>query len=85
MNSTVPLKTWLIDNFITDITPDQLEDDLDLIDTGIVDSLRLLRLISWVSETYDIPMDSVPLSPDNFRTVAAIRAFVAEAKDPAPA
>ena len=85
MNSTLPLKTWLVDNFITDITPDQLEDDLDLIDSGVIDSLRLLRLISWVSDTYEIPMDEVPLSPDNFRSVAAIRAFVAEAKDPAAA
>ncbi|MEE1752048.1 phosphopantetheine-binding protein [Streptomyces sp. SP18CS02] len=81
--SATAIKTWLIANFIPDVTPDQIDDDLDLIESGVVDSLRLLRLISWVSEHYGIPLDDVPIAPENFRTVAAIRAFVESAKNPA--
>ncbi|WP_105971362.1 acyl carrier protein [Streptomyces geranii] len=75
MNSA-PLKAWIVQQFVPDITPADLDDDYDLIDSGVVDSLRLLRLISWVCDANGIPLDEVPITPDNFRSVNAIRAFV---------
>ena len=81
MNSA-PLKAWIVQQFVPDITPAELDDDYDLIDSGLVDSLRLLRLIAWVCDANGIPPGEVQLTPDNFRSVNAIQAFVESAAAP---
>jgi len=39
----------------------------------------LLRLIAWVGDRYGLPVEDMDLTPDDFRSVNAIRRFVAEA------
>ncbi|MEU4494529.1 phosphopantetheine-binding protein [Streptomyces sp. NBC_00210] len=53
--------------------------DFDLIESGVVDSLRLVRVISHISRTYEIPVDDIPIAPDNFRSIGAICAFIESA------
>ena len=78
--SVTPIKSFIVSEFVPDATIDQLDADYDLLDTGVVDSLGLLRLIGWVSEQFDLPIDEMDLSPDNFRSVNAIRDFVDAAR-----
>ncbi|KOX03257.1 hypothetical protein ADK66_28545 [Micromonospora sp. NRRL B-16802] len=61
--------------------PEELDPSYDLIDTGVVDSLRLLQLIAWLGERYRIPIDDMDISPENFQSVAAMTAFVITARD----
>ncbi|GAA1314754.1 acyl carrier protein [Saccharothrix xinjiangensis] len=74
------IKRFVVTGFAPDLTPDQLPSDLDLLDSGVVDSLGLLRLIAWVGERYDIPMGERDISPAQFSSVEAIEAFVREAR-----
>lgn len=76
MSTEVEIKRFIVTNFASDVTPDQLSADLHLLDTGVVDSLGLLRLIAWVGDTYDIPVDEIDISPENFSSVTAISSFV---------
>ncbi|HEU5469358.1 MAG TPA: acyl carrier protein [Actinophytocola sp.] len=62
--------------FAPDIPADQLPADVDLLDTGVVDSLGLLRLIAWVGERYGISVGEKNISPAQFSSVAAIEDFV---------
>jgi acyl carrier protein len=48
----------------------------DLLGNGVVDSLGLLELIAWVEQRYEIPIDDIDISPDDFRSVDAICDFV---------
>lgn len=76
MSRLAEIKRFVLDEFAPDVRADELADDFDLLDNGIVDSLGLLRLIAWVGERYDIEVEEVELTPDDFRSVEAIADFV---------
>ncbi|HEX4817144.1 MAG TPA: hypothetical protein VFV66_30755 [Nonomuraea sp.] len=76
MDPSYAIKHYLVREFIPDITPDELEDDYDLVGNAVVNSLSLLKIVNWLADTYDIPLDDVDISMKDFVTVAAIRGFV---------
>jgi acyl carrier protein len=69
---------YIITSFAPDVPPEQLPADLDLLDTGVVDSLGLLRLIAWVGDEYSIPVAERDVSPAQFSSVGAIAEFIRE-------
>ncbi|MFD2765555.1 phosphopantetheine-binding protein [Micromonospora eburnea] len=76
MSHEAEIRQFIVSAFAPDIPTDQLPDDLDLLDSGIVNSLGLLRLIAWVGERYGIPVEEQNISPVQFSSVAAIAGFV---------
>jgi methoxymalonate biosynthesis acyl carrier protein len=58
-------------------------DDEDIFAAGYVNSLFAVQLVLWVEQTFGVPMTSEDLQIDNFRTIAAIAAFVDERRSPA--
>lgn len=48
-----------------------------LITSGILDSTRLLKLITFVEEAFGVAIPMEDLEPDNFSSLDAIAAFVA--------
>ena len=53
-----------------------LANDTSLLETGILDSLSLLRLVVFIQERFDIVVDDVDLVPENFDTVETICAYL---------
>ena len=47
-----------------------------LLETGILDSLSLLKLVVFIQERFGIVVDDVDLVPENFDTVDAICAYL---------
>jgi acyl carrier protein len=47
-----------------------------LLETGILDSLSLLRLVVFTQERFGITVDDVDLVPENFDSVDAICAYL---------
>jgi acyl carrier protein len=47
-----------------------------LLETGVLDSLSLLRLVVFVQERFGITVDDADLVPENFDTVDAICAYL---------
>lgn len=47
-----------------------------LLETGILDSLGLLRLVVFVRDQFGITVDDVDLVPENFDSVDAICAYL---------
>lgn len=80
MSNTATIKQFLIEEFLPDLTQDQLADDQDLLSSGAIDSLGLLKLIAWVEDRFGLAVDDTDLDPNNFRSVTAIDAFVAHAR-----
>jgi len=48
----------------------------DLIEQGVIDSMTLVRLASYLEETFQIEIPDTQLVPANFCTLAAIEALV---------
>jgi acyl carrier protein len=72
------IKGFIITSFASDVTAEELSPDLDLLDTGLVDSLGLLRLIAWVGNRYNIPVMEKDISPAQFSSVDSIAEFIRE-------
>lgn len=58
-----------------------LADDTPLLDSGILDSLGLLRLVVFLEERFGITMDDADLLPENFASVNSICAYL-RAREP---
>ncbi|MCX0241626.1 acyl carrier protein [Streptomyces sp. NPDC097595] len=80
MSNTATIKQFLIEEFLPDLTQDELADDQDLLSSGAIDSLGLLKLIAWVEDRFGLAVDDTDLDPNNFRSVTAIDTFVAGAR-----
>jgi acyl carrier protein len=55
----------------------QIDDNVNLIESGVIDSMTLLRLVSFLEENYGIEIPDQEIVPDNFRSLSAISAFLA--------
>lgn len=52
--------------------------DEPLLQNGILDSLGVLELVSYIEQEYGIVVDDEDMSPDNFQTIERIATFVTE-------
>jgi acyl carrier protein len=59
-----------------------LQDDGELLDTdsllekGVIDSMAMVELISFIEETYNIRIQNEELMPENFDSLASIAAYI---------
>lgn len=53
-----------------------LSNDTPLLESGILDSLALLRLLVFLEEEYHIQVDDFDFIPDHFNSVDAICAYI---------
>lgn len=79
MNRIAVITAFITDEFLPGADPSELPADYDLLATGVVDSLGLLKVIAWLEDRFEVAIDDLELDPDAFRSVAAIDAFVERA------
>ncbi len=80
MDEAGTVTAFIVANFLPDATVDQLGSGYDLLANGVIDSLGLLRLISWLEERFQTIIDDAEIAPENFRTVDAICQFLDESR-----
>jgi len=76
MKSEQTIKNFIIDNFIIDDNPDQLEDDQSFLESGIIDSTGILELVSFIEEHYNIKIEDEELIPDNLDSLNNVVKFI---------
>ncbi len=62
-----------------------LDSSADLIGSGMLDSVAVLRLILFIEERFGVHVADGEVLPDNFRTVDMIRSFVENKQAATPA
>ena len=85
MDEKPKIREFLVEEFMPDMSPDELDDDFDLQTGGAVDSLGLLKLVAWLESEYGISVDESELGPESLRTVDSINDFINERREPANA
>lgn len=70
------IRNFILNEFLPGVQPEQLAIDYDLIASGTIDSLSLLRILAWLEDRFGIPIDDVEIAEHNFISVAAICQFV---------
>lgn len=64
--------------------PPPLEDHTPLLE-GLLDSMGLLRLVSYLEEEFEVEIDDTDIVADNFRTVQDVARLVTSAREARPA
>jgi acyl carrier protein len=72
----------LEDFYVSD--PEELTDDVSLIDSGYVDSTGMMGVILFLEGAYGIHIEDHEMIPENLESISRIAAFVAR-KQPAVA
>ena len=71
------LTAELIEMIMSDITFGQpLDADTDLLLTGLVDSIGVIRIVSWLEDRLAIEIDPVDVVLENFQTVGLMVDYV---------
>ena len=75
-NTKQTIREFIIQEFLPGEDAGNLTDSLDLLRSGILDSLATLKLVAFLEEHFGIEMQAHEANPDNLRTVADIAALV---------
>jgi acyl carrier protein len=70
------INDYISREFVQDTALLPLENTTSLLETGIVDSLGLLRLVIFIQERFGITVDDEDLVPEHFDSVDAICAYL---------
>jgi len=70
------IKNFIRTELIYDDEKD-FDDNTNLIERGIVDSMSLVRLISFIEENCDIQVQDEDIVPENFSSLNKIASFMA--------
>ena len=70
------INDYISREFVQDATLLPLGNATSLLETGVLDSLGLLRLVVYIQERFGIAVDDVDLVPENFDSVDAICAYL---------
>ena len=70
------INDYISREFVQDPAQLPLADETSLLDSGILDSLSLLRLVVFLEQRFGITMGDADLLPENFASVNAICAYL---------
>jgi acyl carrier protein len=77
-----------IQNFIIEHFPiarqRHLSDNSPLLENGILDSLGVLELVTYLEQEFKISVADEELVPENFQTIMCVTAFVEKKSDNSP-
>ena len=68
------LNKYVQDTAFTDL--DKIEDNTLLFEEGILDSMGLISLITFLEETFNIKINDTDLELENFKSIEAMTGFV---------
>lgn len=69
---TERIRDFLIDEAHWDGPRSELTDELPLIESHVIDSMLLLRLVAWLESEYGIAIDDTEVVPSNFGSIGQI-------------
>jgi acyl carrier protein len=52
------------------------EVNMDIIESGLIDSVKIMKLIAFLEKTFSIEIDLEDVNPDNFAQIATITKFI---------
>lgn len=78
MDPNLMIKKFIESELINNEEHQGLTESDELITTGIIDSLGLIKLLQFITDTLSINIDDREIVPENFNTLDAISNLVNE-------
>lgn len=77
MNVKEQIRTYIAENFLFSSNGFTLDDDESFLEAGVVDSLGVVELVSFVEENFNVQVPDDDIVPDNFDSVDNLAAYIA--------
>lgn len=74
------IKTFITTELAPDLDAASLGNDQSLLTSGVLDSLRIVKLIAFLESEFDVEVTDDEFDPDNFETIDAIAKLVTDKK-----
>jgi len=69
---------FFLDDILREDNGFELQDTSNLIEGGIIDSLGIMKLLSFIEQTFQIQISNDELVPENFETIERICALITD-------
>ena len=76
MNFEKHLRNYILEECLPGEDPDMLADDDDLIKTGVLDSLAVMKLVAHLEKTFQIKVLTEEINQENFGSIQQLAQFV---------
>ncbi len=76
MTVEATIERFILDELLLGSGPQTLDPDENLLESNILDSLSLMRIVIFLEEQFGTPVDDGELVPENFQTVNRIKSLV---------
>jgi acyl carrier protein len=70
------VRSWILDNVLPGEDPANLTDDTELKESGILDSLSTLKLVTYMEQQFGVEFEANDLDAGNLASLANIEALV---------
>ena len=80
MSTIDELKNFLFSEIVVDQNIESLSPDDDLIMRGIIDSLGIMKLVTYLEETFSIIVSDDDIVPENFQTIEKLEKLIERKK-----
>jgi acyl carrier protein len=72
MNAREIIARFITNEFLDPSEIQTIPDDLNLVESGIVDSLGLLRIVAFLEEELNVVIEPEAMVPENLNSIGAI-------------
>ena len=76
MNTRERIARYIAEEFLPDTPAEAIPDDLNLIESGVVDSLGLLKIVAFLEEDLRLSIAPEAVLPENLSSIEAICTLV---------
>ena len=76
MNFEQDLRNYILEECLPGEDPNMLADDDDLIETGVLDSLAVMKLVAHLEKTFQIKVLTEEINQENFGSIQQLAQFV---------
>jgi acyl carrier protein len=76
MNIEAAIEKYIVEEIMLADRNTRIDPDESLVNSGVLDSLALLRFINFLEDQFDIVVDDIEVVPDNFESINVASAFV---------
>lgn len=76
MNTSDTIRDFITHEILHETLASPLGNDDQLVDSGVIDSLGVMTMLSFLEEEFSIKIPDNELTPENFESISTITALV---------
>jgi acyl carrier protein len=76
MSNRESIRAFVAKDIMRGEDPSRFDDEFDLIDSGVLDSLAMMQLVTFLEREFAIKVDTADIVPDNFGSIGRLAAYV---------